>query len=240
MLTLYQTQTAQLLQNPAASTALYATADLTTYINRARLQLAAETECVRAYGTITLTPGTVSYSFTSIATGNAGVQGVFTVRGVTLGVALGQAWMSPRPFPYFQLYYLSNPVPPHGQPKTYSQFGQGVSGTVYLYPAPDQAYTLNVDCVCEPIPLVNDTTVEAIPYPYQEAVPYYAAYLAFLSSQRAADADRMWQEYQKFAMRARQFSNGGVNPNQYPQQPNQMRAGQLGVSQQPQQGGGNG
>ena len=70
---------------------------------------------------------------------------------------------------------------------------------------------------------------------YADAVPYYAAYLAFLSAQRAADADRMWQQYQTFAARARQMSNGPVNPTQYPQGGNPVMNNQLG--NQPQQRG---
>jgi hypothetical protein len=95
---------------------------------------------------------------------------------------------------------------------------------------------MNVDCVCYPAALTTDTDPEAIPYPYTDSVPYYAAYLAYLSSQRAADADRMWQQYQLFSSRARQISNGSVNPGQYPQSGSPVRANQLGV--QPQQGGG--
>jgi hypothetical protein len=164
-----------------------------------------------------------------------GVSAVFNVRGATLNIASGQIWLAPRPFPYFQLYYLNNPVPQPGVPAVYSQFGQGENGTLYFSPLPDFNYVANVDAVCVPQALVDDTTVEAIPAPYTDAVPYYAAYLAFLSAQRAADADRMFQEYSKFASRARQMSNGSVNPGQYPQQPDPTRANLLGA--QPQQGG---
>jgi hypothetical protein len=234
VLSLYQIQTTQLLQNPAATTALYATSDITSYINRARVQLAGETECVRVYGTLQMTYGVVPYSFSSIAV-PTGVSAVFNVRGATLNIASGQIWLAPRPFPYFQLYYLNNPVPQPGVPAVYSQFGQGENGTLYFSPLPDFNYVANVDAVCVPQALVDDTTVEAIPAPYTDAVPYYAAYLAFLSAQRAADADRMFQEYSKFASRARQMSNGSVNPGQYPQQPDPTRANLLGA--QPQQGG---
>lgn len=235
MLTLYQTQTAQLLQNPAATTALYAESDITSYINRARAQLAGETECVRVYGTLQLTYNVIPYSFSSIVT-PTGVAGVFNVRGVTVNIASGQVWLAPRPFPYFQLYYLNNPVPALGRPFEYSQFGQGENGTLYIAPVPDFNYVANVDAVCVPEPLTDDETPEVIPSPYTDAVPYYAAYLAFLSSQRAADADRMWQEYQKFARRGRQISNGSVNPEQYPQGTNPVMANQLGVAPR-QQGG---
>lgn len=231
MLTAYLTRTQQLLQNPPATTALYSTADLTSYINTARSQIAGETECIRSLGTLALAAGAASAAFTSVTTGS-GIAGVFTVRGVTVGLVLGQRWLAPRPFPYFQTYYINNPVPKRGFPTSYSQFGQGEAGTLYFNPTPDRAYSAQVDAVCVPVALADDSTVEAIPYPYTDAVPYYAAYLAFLSAQRPMDADRMWQQFQVFVTRARQMSNGPVNPRQYAQQPNPMRPGQLG-----QQGG---
>lgn len=231
MLNSYLAQTGQLLQNPGASTALYSTSDLTGYINRARSQLAAETECIRLMNTLTLTFGTQVYSFSSISPATTGTAGVYNVRGATCSVASGFVWLSPRPFPWFQLYYLNNPVPQTGFPTTYAQFGQGVNGSLYFNPVPDFPYTVMLDCVCEPIALASDADPEDIPYPFTEAVPYYAAYLALLSAQRMADAQAMWQEYQKFAARGRQLSNGAVNPAQYPQQPNPVRPGQLGMAQ---------
>ena len=117
-------------------------------------------------------------------------------------------------------------------PYEYSQYKQGEAGTLYFAPVPDQPYVANVDAVCVPSPLVDDTTVEVIPGPFSDAVPYYAAYLAFLSAQRATDADRMWKEYQKFAARGRQISNGSVNPQQYVQSQNPVMANQLGMQRQ--------
>lgn len=232
MLTQYLTQTAQLLQNPAATSVLYSTSDLTSYINRARGQIAGETECIRAYGTLALSYGMGTAPFSSIATGLTGVSGVFNVRGAAVSVASGQRWLHPRPFPYFQTYFLNNPVPNVDTPTAYSQFGQGTSGSLYFNPVPDYPYTINLDCVCLPSPLVDDTSPEAIPFPYTDAVPYYAAYLAFMSAQRASDAERLWQQYQMFASRARQMSNGQVNPQQYPRSVNPVRVGQIGAQAQ--------
>lgn len=233
MLTAYLTRTQQLLQNPPASTQLYPTSDLTAFINSARGQLAGETECVRVYATLALAAAARSAAFTSASFGSTtGISGIFALRGATISLASGQVWLRPRPFPWFQLYHLNNPIPPSGIPTVYSQFGQGVSGSIYVDPLPDQAYTLNLDAVCQPVNLGDDTTPEAIPYPYTDAVPYYAAYLALTSAQRTSDAHEMWQQYQTFASRARSMSNSAVNPGQYPQSGNPVRAGQLGIQAQ--------
>ena len=197
MLTAYLTRTQELLQNPVPSSPLYATTDLTSYINSARSQIAGESECIRVMGTLALMLGTQVYPFSSIVvTGTSGVSGVFTVRGATVAIASGQVWLTPRPFPWFQTYYLNNPVPQQATPRRYSQFGQGVSGSFYIDPVPDQPYTLSMDCACYPISLVDDTTAEALPFPWTDCVPYYAAYLALMSSQRTTDATAMWSQYQ--------------------------------------------
>jgi hypothetical protein len=64
-----------------------------------------------------------------------------------------------------------------------SLFGRGAEGSLYLYPVPSQAYQLEVDCSCLPQDLVDDQSVEAIPDPWTDAVPYYAAHLAMLELQ---------------------------------------------------------
>jgi hypothetical protein len=64
-----------------------------------------------------------------------------------------------------------------------SQFGRGTDGSLYMYPLPSQAYQLEVDCMCLPQDLTADESVEAIPDPWTDAVPYFAAHLSFLELQ---------------------------------------------------------
>ena len=52
-----------------------------------------------------------------------------------------------------------------------------------MYPIPSQNYSFQCDCFCLPIDLATDTDVEALPQPWQDTVPYYAAYLAKLEMQ---------------------------------------------------------
>lgn len=98
-------------------------------------------------------------------------------------------------------------------PAVFSQFGQGVAGSVYVYPIPNSPYQMEWDCCCLPAPLNTDTDPEALPYPWTDAVPFLACYYAFSGAQRFADADRMWKEFEKYTKRARQMSNprGTVN-----------------------------
>jgi hypothetical protein len=68
-------------------------------------------------------------------------------------------------------------------PAYFSQFGQGVRGSLYMYPIPNQTYQLEIDCICLPSDLVSDQDYEAIPDPWTDAVPYFAAHLAYLELQ---------------------------------------------------------
>jgi hypothetical protein len=241
-----------LLQNPSAPTSLYAPSDLDSWINTARGQLAGEAECIRIIGTIQTVIGQRNYNFSSINIGTpsvTGAQGVIHVRRISYNVASGQKWFAPRSWTYFDYYFLNNPVPVNGPPRDWSQFGQGSSGqgsitgigtgtmssgSFYLDPPPDFVYTLNCDCVCYPIALAADTDVEALPYLFTDAVPYFAGYLALLSSQtsaRQADAERLFGYYQTFVKRARQASNPSVNGGAYEQAPDPTMANKLGMKQ---------
>ena len=244
MLTAYLNATAILLQNPVAPTSLYSTANLTTFINTARGQLAGESESVRTIGTINTVVGQIAYKFSDINIGVSatnGIDGVFNIQTIQYNVGDGQRWLNPRPWPWFQLYYLNNPVPQQGVPVRWSRFGQGASpsntgagqgGTFYIDPAPDAIYQLNCDCICYPIPLADDTTVEAIPYPWTDCVPFFAAYWAYLSAQtgaRQADAERMYNHYETFLERARKQTNSSVERWQQSQADDPAQAAKFGL-----------
>ena len=103
------------------------------------------------------------------------------------------------------------------------QYGQGVSGSLYMYPVANAVYQTEWDCICLPADLVDDTTIEVIPQPWQDCVQYFAAYKAFLQAQRFADAERMFCEdpkkplglFQQFMRAARQTSQPGMVSNFY-------------------------
>lgn len=245
MLTAYITQTQRLLQNPKSPTSLYSTSDITDWINIARGQLAGESECIRRIGTLSTVANQQAYDFASItlpggASSASGLQGVINVRRVMYSVASGQKWLPPRPWEWFDLYVNNNPVPQAGPPTVWSQYGQGSApgstgsfsgGSLYVN-TPDIVYTLNLDCVCYPIALADDSTKEAIPYLWTDAVPFFAACYALWSAQtnaRMADAERYFNTYKMFVERARQASNPSVGRWQYAQALDPAQAGKLGI-----------
>ena len=255
MLNSYITATQNLLQSPGAPTTLYSTANITTWVNTARGQLAGEYGCVRVIGTISTVAGQRNYSFSSLNIGTAsstGIQGVINIQTMQYGSGTGQQWLYPRSWPWFQLFYLNNTAPVQGPPAVWSQYGQGssgqgsitgvgsgmiASGTFYVDPPPDNVYTLYCDCTAYPQALVADTDVEAIPYLWTDAVPFFAAWYALLSSQTSArqtDADKMMERYREFAERARMAANPDVMRPIYSKAKDPTVLSKL--SQQPKQG----
>lgn len=252
MLSSYLARTQMLLQNPQATTALYSDADLTLWINIARGQLAGEAECVRVIGTISTVVDQLPYAFSAINTGVAatnGIEGVINVGQMWYTVGSGRKWVAPKPWPWFSLYVYNNPVPQGSEPKQWSQFGQGAapgssgafSGGSFYINQPDIVYSLELDCICYPAALADDNDPECIPYQFTDAVPFFAAYYALLSSQnnaRMSDAEHYYNHYQTFVERARKQSNPSMNRWMYSQAGDPAQAAKMQV--QPRGGAGGG
>jgi hypothetical protein len=248
LLAAYLISTRSLLQLPGSnSTSLYSDVDLTRFINTARGQIAGEGECIHIMGTISTAVGQNVYPFSGINVGvpaNTGVQGVINLRSLSVNVASGQLWMTPRPFPWFSLYNLNRPVPQQGMPAEWAQFGQGAApsgvantsiggGSFYVSLSPDDINTINCNAVCYPIALALDTDAEALPYYWTDAVPFFAAYFALMSAQtnaRMADAAQMYKgHYNEFMDRARKQSNPGVNRWLYQQAGDPAQGPKMGI-----------
>jgi hypothetical protein len=219
-----------------------------------RGQLAGQSGCIRRTGTLTTVIGQRNYLLSGIAINNdagssdTSVAGALNVRAIQYGVGTGMAWMSPRPWQWFELYHLNNPVPPSGPPKLWSRrmqgsagvnaitnFGAGTidTGTFLIDPLPDLPYALTIDCTCYPIALAADADVEAIPYQWTDAIPFGAAWMALLGAQtgqRMAEAEKYFQYFQQYIQRARDSDTPEVLKGQYEQQQNITLPGQLGVS----------
>ncbi len=89
-------------------------------------------------------------------------------------------------------------------PCVFSQYGQGANGSLYMYPIPSTAYQFEADLFCQPQPLTDDGSVEVIPQPWQDAVPFLAAHYAFLELQNYNAASMFEQLYEK---KVKQFSS---------------------------------
>jgi len=218
--------------------------DLIDYINIARGQVAGEGECIRQIGTINTSPSVSNYQFSSVTIGTAsvtGIQGIINVKAITYSLNTpGQVFVAPRPWEWFTLYNLTGSTAT-GFPVIWSQYDQGAApppsggsnfgGSFYIYPMTTNGSqaTMYLDCVCWPITLINDSTIEAIPYLWSDAVPFLAAYYALIQLQLYERADQMFNSYQRFMQRARQFANPSVQRWQYEQASDPVVINKLGM-----------
>jgi hypothetical protein len=228
MLNSYLQQT-QLLLNDVGE-AKYNLADLVTYVNTARGQIAGEAECIRVYATLAVNAPTQEYPFSSITfpAGVQGVQGVLNVRMANYALGNGAVLVRPRPWEWFFVYYVCNQQVAKA-PEVFAQFGQGALGTLWIN-LPDGPYTLSLDTVCFPSPLIDDNTSEALPYLWTDAVPYYAAYFALLTAQNTQAAAEMMKLYGMFVQKARGGATPSVEPFIYQQSPDPFLANRLGIT----------
>lgn len=209
----YETLTAALLQSPSSPIPLIPTAILDTYIAIARKQVAAEAECIHVLATLALSAAQQVYGFSAITipgTPTNGIGSVIAVRSVRIG---GQP-IDIRAWEWFAQYYLGNGQT--GTPVRMSQQGQSLFGTLWFDPTPNATFSANLDVVCLPVNLVDDTTPEAIPPLWTDAVPFYAAWLAMQNLQRQADAEMMLRRYESLVRRGRQFATPTELPDNLP------------------------
>ena len=161
-----------------------------------------------------------------LAATTSGVQSVIGVNSIACQWGSGSVYkpmLRWRPWAWFQANCRVYSVSAMNFPSYWSQFGQGINGSFYLFPIPAQVLSLDIDAICLPVPLADDTTPDAIPYPWSDAVPYFAAYQCYMNSSRASDAARMFStnpqalgQYQIFMARARKMSDGSSRvPDQY-------------------------
>jgi hypothetical protein len=290
----YQVQLRRLLHD--ATAAFYTDADLTSYINIARTQIAAQGECVRVLtpiagpiASVTVTNGGSGYTAPTVTfTGNGGgatgtvnlTAGVVTsitvntpgfyqqpvtvfiadptgigasaqavinnisstvvgqevytfasrnpIVALTPGVAaitkvnsVAVSWGTLKPvlrmwtWNDFQAFFRSYNTILQNWPSDCAQFGQGAAGSIYVFPLPSQVTAMEWDCLCSILALVDDNTPEAIPFPWTDAIQFYAAYLALSNAQREGGADRMLKIYDMMMKTARKQSEAPFVPDAY-------------------------
>lgn len=228
----YSIRTRLLLNDPSFE--VYNDGDVTTYINIARGQIAGQAECCRVLGTLAVDGSTQQYPFSLIdltLSGSltvSGIQGVLNVRQAAYSIASGQKNVFSRPFPWFNQYVLSQPVPDASFPQTWSQYGQASLGSVYINLL-DTAYMLSLDCVCYPVDLTDDSTAEAIPYQFTDGIPFFAAYYASMTIGDKDRADAMFEEFGKFMARARSAASPAVLPGSFAQPADPFMQNRLGL-----------
>lgn len=152
---------------------------------------------------------------------NQHIKGIINVNTVAInwggespssGIRPALQWM---PWEDLQAYCRSYSVGVSSFPWIFSTLGDGERGQVWLFPIPTTSLEMEWQVDCAPLPLVDNDSYEAIPSPFSDYVPFYAAHLAYLGSQRTGMADVMLQLFEKNSGLSRAGSDRGKTPNFY-------------------------
>lgn len=208
MLNQYISDTQDLLNDPNGQ--FFKLPRLISYINKSRRRIAAASGCLRVVPPgVTTIPNQEIYplaAWTSLVQGALpGVQSILFCRSIAIGIGghwdgpdiVGGSWkpvwrrtvwsdFQSRFRIYGRTFYGTI-----SDPGWWAQFGVGEAGQIYLAPIPSQVNPMELDLTCTPMPLQTDNDPEAIPYPWQDAVAYWAGVLALLQQQRPQDAQAL-------------------------------------------------
>ena len=187
---------------------------LIRYINKSRRRIAAISGCLRMVPPgVTTVPNQEIYP---VDIWNALVQdqipgaaSILFIRSIAIGIGgywqdgaiVGGSWKPVwRHIPWsdFQArfrIYGSTFIGTISDPGWWAQLGEGPTAKIYLAPIPSQYQPMELDIHAIPAPLETDDDVEPIPYPWRDAVSYWAAMLCLLQQQRGQDAQIMSQLY---------------------------------------------
>lgn len=155
--------------------------------------------------------------FSQIPLQNAtGVANILNVRSISVLFANWRYSCLRYPFNMYQAYIRRYPQNYQYVPEVVAQYGQGTSGSLYLYPIANAAYQIEMDCICQPIDLITDQSVEAIPGPWTDAVVFLASYYALNELANYNGARYFKGEYDDFMHRYSAGARpGGVAVNPY-------------------------
>ena len=167
--------------------------------------------------TLTLNEGQEQYPFTSADLSIfPGVASIYLVRSISIIFSNYRYSIPVYSFSTYQADIRNYVASQYQYVGCYgAQFGRGTSGTMFIYPPPSGTYQQEWDCQCLPMDLTTNQSVEAIPDPFTDAVPYYAAHLCFLQLQNHNTARSFLQLYDDRMARFGAYTLPGRRTNPY-------------------------
>lgn len=146
----------------------------------------------------------------------AGVEGIIDVNSLSVNwggaVRPTLAWMA---WEDLQAYARAYATLVTSYPYYWSVMDDGENGEVWMFPAPSTTGDIELDAYCVPKALYSDNDYDAIPNGFSNSVKFLAAALAFMSSQRYVQAEKMEQEFAQRITTSRTAADRGKTPNFY-------------------------
>lgn len=143
-----------------------------------------------------------------------GIDSIYNVHSVSIIYANYRYSLPQYAFSVYQALVRQFPFQYQYVPTFCSQFGQGTTGSMFFYPIPSQTYQMEWDCRCLPSDLEDDQSVEALQAPWTDAVPYFAAKLAFEELQNLNAAKYYETQFGQRCLGYSQYARVGraINP----------------------------
>lgn len=189
--------------------------DLTFYINSGRSQIASMSSAVTNLNIVTFVNGTETYAMPTPASSTGMGQAIAVI-------SIAVPWGTYKPvldrysWSDFQAYFRLFSGTVTGFPECYGLLGSGANQTAYIFPIPSQTFAAEFQCAHQVLPLMADADPEALPYPFTDAVPFYATWLALLNAQRYQEAKAIYEVYKQYTNVARAASNPLYTGTAYP------------------------
>lgn len=162
-----------------------------------------------------LKPNQEQYPFSDINVSMfPGIASVYSIKSVAVIYANYRYVLPMYSFSTYQAFIRQYPFQYTYVPTFCSQYGRGTDGMFFAYPWPSQEYQWEFDCFCVPMDLTAEQEYDAIPQPWSDAVPYFAAHLGYLGLQNFNAAAFYLKLYDQMVQRKSDYAMPGraVNP----------------------------
>lgn len=144
-----------------------------------------------------------------------GADSVYAVISVSVLYANWRYSLACPSFSSYQASLRSFPSQYQYVPFYCAQYGRGTSGNFFMYPQPSDAWQMEWDCLVLPQDLTDDQSVEILPEPFTDAVPFLGAYYAMLELQNGNSARMYKAEFDEWMHRYASYTLPGRPSNPY-------------------------
>ncbi|MDE2097094.1 MAG: hypothetical protein KGL39_07600 [Patescibacteria group bacterium] len=144
-----------------------------------------------------------------------GVKNIYNIRSISIVYSNYRYSLPMYSFSTYQALIRNYPYQYTWVPTFSTQFGRGTGGSLFCYPIASQVYQMEWDASCLPLDLTSDKDFEAIPEPWTDAVPFLAAYFAYLELQNMNAAEYYNRQFDNWVSRYSVYSQRGRRVNPY-------------------------
>jgi hypothetical protein len=144
-----------------------------------------------------------------------GVGAIFAVKSVSIIYSNYRYSLPCYDFSTYQAKIRNYPTQYQYVPVVFGQYGQGTSGSLFMYPLPAQAFQMEWDTFCLPGDLEDDDQPEILPMPWQDAVPISAAVYAYEEMQNLNAAVYFQKKADEYIHRYSAYARVGRATNIY-------------------------